>query len=434
MPVSLNKNLFVTHSKTSKRYCQLSIAHCLLLIGFCLLLLSACKNKNITSETSTKQLWTCSMHPEIIRDHPGNCPICGMELVKKIDNAVAINNIQLDDLLQPTDRFVVSSIPVTTLKTSAEAINVDALGTVAYDTRFINTISARVSGRIEKLYVKYRYQHIAKGQKLMDIYSPELLTSEQELIFLLKNDAANTSLINAAKQKLLLLGVSESQLQKIMHMQKPSLTISVYSNYTGHIHEAGNTMPAGNNREQKMSTSGITEELPVKEGMYVEKGKNIFEVYNVSRTWALLNIFPEYLGVIKTGDAVMVVPETAPTKKFRTKIDFIEPLYRKENKTVTARVYFDNSQMQIPVGSQVRATIFVHSKQANWLPKDAVLSLGMNKVVFTKVSGGFKAHKVETGLTYNNQIQITAGLKSTDSVAANAQYLTDSESFIKVNQ
>ena len=148
------------------------------------------------------------MHPEIIRDHPGNCPICGMELVKKVDNAVAISDIQLDDLLQPTDRFVVSSIPVTILKTSDETIQIDALGTVAYDTRLVNTISARVSGRIEKLYVKYRYQHIMKGQKIMDIYSPELLTAEQELIFLLKNDPSNISLINAAKQKLLLLGVS----------------------------------------------------------------------------------------------------------------------------------------------------------------------------------------------------------------------------------
>ena len=407
---------------------------CMLLVGSTLNFTS-CKNNKTTSVQTIekKQLWTCSMHPEIIRDHPGNCPICGMELVKKVDNAVAINDIRLDDLLQPTDRFVVFSIPVTTLKTSNETIQVDALGTIAYDTRLINTISARVSGRIEKLYVKYRYQHIMKGQKIMDIYSPELLTTEQELIFLLKNDASNTSLINAAKQKLLLLGVSEGQLQQIIQTRKPSLTISVYSNFTGHIHEAGNTMPAESSGEQRMDISRITEELSIKEGMYIEKGQNIFQVYNIDRSWALLNIFPENLGLIKKGDAVMVAPETAPLKKFRAKIDFIEPLYRKENKTVTARVYFDNSQMQIPVGSQVRATIFVSSKEADWLPKDAVLSLGITKVVFIKVSGGFKAHKIETGLTYNNQIQITSGLERTDSVAANAQYLTDSESFIKAS-
>jgi Cu(I)/Ag(I) efflux system membrane fusion protein len=405
----------------------------LLIFGSVIAFIS-CKSKTTTVQTAeNKQLWTCSMHPEIIRDHPGACPICGMDLVKKVDNAVAINNIQLNDLLQPTDRFVVSSIPVTTIKKGSETVEVDALGTVAYDTRLVNTISARISGRIEKLYVKYRYQHIMKGQKIMDIYSPELLTTEQELLFVLKNDPSNTSLLNAARQKLLLLGVSESQLNQIINTKKPFLAISFYSNYSGHIHEAGNTMPEENTGEQRMDISRITEELSIKEGMYVEKGQNVFQIYNVNRSWVLLNFFPEYLGLIKEGDAVMVVPETAPSKKFRAKINFIEPIYRKENKTLTARAYFDNSQMQIPVGSQVKATIFVNTKETNWLPKDAVLSLGINKVAFIKVSGGFKAQKVEAGLTYNNQIQILSGLNATDSVAANAQFLTDSESFIKVN-
>lgn len=372
------------------------------------------------------------MHPEIIRDHPGSCPICGMDLIKKVDNAVAINDIQLNDLLQPTDRFVVSSVQVTTLQRKEVPVEVDALGTVAYDTRLVNTISARVSGRIEKLYVKYRYQHIMKGQKIMDIYSPELLTTEQELLFLIKNDPSNASLINAAKQKLLLLGVSPSQLQQIIKSGKPSLTIAVYSNYSGHIHEAGNLMPGASNGE-KMDLSRVTEELPVKEGMYVEKGQNIFQLYDVSRSWVLLNIFPEHLSLVKKGDAVRVVPETAPNKDFRARIDFIEPFYRKENKTVTARVYFNNSELQIPVGSQVKATIFSNNKEASWIPKDAVLSLGIDKVVFIKESGGFKAHKVETGLTYQNLVQVISGLNGTDSIAANAQFLTDSESFIKAN-
>jgi Cu(I)/Ag(I) efflux system membrane fusion protein len=400
-----------------------------------LVLFTSCKNKRlaVTKNATTKELWTCSMHPEIIRDKPGNCPICGMELVKKVDKATAIHDIQLNDLLQPTDRFVVSSIPVTTIKRSTEPIEVDVLGTIAYDTRLVNTISARFSGRIEKLYVKYRYQHVMKGQRIMDVYSPELLTTEQELLFLLKNDAGNLSLINAAKQKLLLLGMSDGQLQRIINTGKPSLTIAVYSNYSGHIHEAGNLMPGASNNEPKMDVSRVTEELPVKEGMYVEKGQIIFQIFNVDKSWALLSIFPEYQSLVKVGEAVRVTPETVPAKNFRGKIDFIEPFYRKENKTLTARVYFDNSKLEVPVGSQVNATIFSSSKEADWLPKDAVLSLGIDKVVFIKTDGGFKAHKVETGLLYKNQVQILSGLTETDSIAANAQFLTDSESFIKIN-
>jgi len=321
-----------------------NISVIIFVMASCCTLITSCKNKGTTTiETSAKkELWTCSMHPEIIRDKPGSCPICGMELIKKEENAVAVNNIQLNDLLQPTDRFVVSSIPVTTISKQSQPVEIDALGTVAYDTRLVNTISARVSGRIQKLYVRYRYQHVMKGERIMDIYSPELLTTEQELLFLIKNDANNSSLINAAKQKLLLLGVSEGQLQQMIRTQKPSLAIAVYSNYNGHIHEAGNTMPQENNGSQRMDLSRVTEGLPVKEGMYVEKGQNIFQLFNVDKSWVILNIFPEYQSLIKPGDPVRIIPETAPAKNFRAKINFIEPFYRKENKVLTARVYFDN--------------------------------------------------------------------------------------------
>jgi Cu(I)/Ag(I) efflux system membrane fusion protein len=239
--------------------------------------------------------------------------------------------------------------------------------------------------------------------------------------------------MHAAEQKLLLLGMSEGQLQRIIRTGKPSLTVAVYSNYSGHIHEAGNTMPGEGIGGQKMDISRITEELPVKEGMYVEKGQNIFQIYNVDKSWVLLNIFPEYQGMIKAGDAVRIIPEIAPDKNFRAKVDFIEPFFRKENKTLTVRVYFNNSQLQIPVGSQVRATIFADSKEGDWLPKDAVISLGIDKCVFLKTDGGFRAHKIQTGLTYKDQIQVLSGLNTRDSVAANAQFLADSESFIKIN-
>ncbi|MEJ0081526.1 MAG: efflux RND transporter periplasmic adaptor subunit [Puia sp.] len=155
--------------------------------GISILIFSCHEGKNKPVETiQTKEVWTCSMHPEVIRDGPGSCPICGMDLIKKESKAAAINGIAINDLLQPTDQFVVSSVPVVSLQNEKKAVPVEALGTVTYDTRRINSISARVSGRIEKLYVRYRYQHIQKGERIMDIYSPELATAEQELLFLIK--------------------------------------------------------------------------------------------------------------------------------------------------------------------------------------------------------------------------------------------------------
>lgn len=385
--------------------------------------------KDGKSNASTKQLYRCPMHHEIVRDKPGNCPICGMDLVPFGGEEKVITDVNLNTLLRPTNSYVLTTIPVTSIEESEEQIEVEALGTVQYDTRAIGSISSRVSGRIEKLYLKYTFQDVSKGQKVMDIYSPELLTAQQNLLFLIKNDPDNTSFINAAKEKLLLLGVSSQQLQQIIQQQKPNLTISVYSNYSGHIHDAfsmGTSMSSS-------SEPVTTRDLMLKEGMYIQKGQTVLSVFNPHKLWAVLNIYADNQSLIKVGNPVRIVPESAPDKDFRAKIDFIEPFFREGSKTLTARIYFESHEMNMPVGSQVKAIIFGNKQKANWLPKDAVISLGLDKIVFKQFSGVFKAVKVETGLSYNNKIQIIDGLTPYDAVAANAQFLMDSESFIKVN-
>jgi membrane fusion protein, copper/silver efflux system len=412
----------------------------LLLIAYCLLLIFfiGCKNNKAPhTEYKTEviqDIYTCPMHPQIIKDKPGQCPICGMDLVKKEEGGKKYETTELEALLKPTNEFVLSSIPVTTIIMNEEQIEIDALGNIAYDTRQVGSISSRVSGRIEKLYVHYRYQKITKGQRILDIYSPELLIAQQNLLFLLKNDAGNTTFIQAAKEKLLLLGMNSQQLQQVLRSGKPSLTIAVYSNYSGHIHESINGGKMNTSPGTMKDIALITEELPLKEGMYLQKGQSIFTVYNPDRAWVILNLYAENQALVKTANAVRITPETAPEKNFRATINFIEPFYRKENKTLTARVYFDNSILKIPIGSQVRATVFGNTKEAYWLPKDAVVSLGLHKVVFQKTGVGFTARKVNTGISYKNNIQVLSGLNPTDSVAVNAQYLMDSESFIKVKQ
>lgn len=386
------------------------------------------------NEEAGNEVYTCSMHPQIIRDQPGKCPICSMGLVKKTTGDKKIAGINLTTLLKPTNGFVISTIPVIALQRSTENIEIEALGSVAYDTRQVGAISARVSGRIEKLYVRFRYQKVYAGQKIMDVYSPELLTAQQNLLFLLTNDAGNTGFIKTAKEKLLLLGMSGHQLQQVIKTQKPSFTISIYSKYSGHIHETSGmanekTTPAGMN-----NASGVTEELSLKEGMYIQKGQSIFSVYNPARVWALVSIYADDQSSVKKGNNVRIVAETAPDKPFTGKINFIEPFYRRGNKTLSVRVYFDNSKLNIPVGSQVRATIFGGSHTADWLPTESIVSLGLDKAVFVKASTGFMPHIVNTGLVVKQKIEILKGLATTDSVARNGQYLMDSESFIKVNE
>ena len=389
------------------------------------------------SAEAAMHTYTCPMHPEVISDKPGKCPKCGMDLVLKDAPEKKEEGIKLDDLLKPTNEFVVSEQPVIKVKRENIPTTVDALGTVEYDTRQIGSISSRVAGRIEKLYVRYKYQKVSKGQRILDIYSPELLTAQQNLLFVIKNDRSNKTMIDASRQKLLLLGMPASQIQKVIQRGKPDLTVPVFSNYSGHIQQAGSAGSMGSSPQSApamASNNAVTAELPLKEGMYLQKGQNIFSVYNPNRTWALINIFSEDIALVSKGQSVMIIPEAKPENRFKGIIGFIEPFFRQGSKTVTARVYFDNSTAKIPVGSQVKAEIMSHNRMADWLPKSAVVSLGIDKIAFKKVEGGFIAHKVVTGAVVGDKIQIVSGLLPEDGVAENAQYLMDSESFIKINR
>jgi Cu(I)/Ag(I) efflux system membrane fusion protein len=341
----------------------------------------------------------------------------------------SVVNIPLETLLKPTDEFVVASLPVTTPQLRNINIPVNAYGTIEYDTRTATTISARISGRIEKMYVHYRYQPIEKGQKIMDIYSPEILTAEQNLLFLLQNDADNTSFIEAAKEKLLLLGMSVGQLEQVIKSGKPLYSVSIYSNSSGHVHEAGMEHD-GEPSANMNSAPTVSQELSLKEGMYIQKGQTLLMLMDHHKVWAALQIFTSDQSLVKMGDSVRIIPETDSSAIITGKIDFIEPFYRTNSKTLTARVYFHNHSM-LPVGSQVTANIFTVPHNALWLPSSAILSLGMNEVAFKKSSGGFIAHKIITGIRSDNLVQVVSGISEKDTVAMNAQYFIDSESLIK---
>jgi membrane fusion protein, copper/silver efflux system len=407
----------------------------LVVLLFSILLLWACRNavneRQAATTKAQEDTFTCPMHPQIIRNEPGTCPVCGMKLVLKEAASREQSQLDLTSVLRPANNYVLSQIAVTSIKTGRRPITIDALGSVDYDTRNVGSISARVSGRIEKLYVKYRYQHIHHGQPVMDIYSPELVTAQEELLFLLKHDQQNESLIKAAKEKLNILGLNSDQLQQIVQTGKAMRSVTVFSYQSGHIHEATG-MNAGK-PSPGMESAAVTEDLPIKEGMYVEKGQTVFMVYNTDNSWVLLNLFSDQAGLIKAGTPVSFVTERNPDKVIEARIGFIEPFFRAGSKTTTARIPFDNSRLQIPIGTQVRASIKLNSRESSWLPRESVLSLGLNNIVLLKEDAGFRVHHVSVGQKVGDAIEILGGLTTQDSVASNAQFLIDSESFIKTN-
>lgn len=393
---------------------------------------TACKNSGKHDGAEKKQkIYTCPMHPQIIKNVPSTCPVCGMDLVEKRDEGAAIQNDTLMILLKPANEFVVSQIKTVRPLQKEIPVNVDASGTIGYDTRELNVVSAWVSGRIEKLYVKYRYQPVSKGQKLMDIYSEELVTEQENYIYLLNNDAGNLSLIKAAESRLSLLGFSSEQIKEIRRMKKPFQSVTIYSPYAGHLHAL-----AGSKNVKDMSSSqGMQEpssqELTVKEGMYVERGQSIFNIYNSSEVWASLTIYPEGIGLVKTGQKVVLFLNAEDDVKLEARIDFIEPIIAGEQTTMRARVYLNNVNNELKIGTIVKAKIEAGVKKGNFIPSTAIVSLGNRDIVFVKEKAIFKSRHVLTGIKTDQYTEIISGISGEESIAENAQLLMDSESFIK---
>ena len=388
------------------------------------------KRHEIMGSHDQKEVYTCSMHPEIRKNKPGNCPICGMKLIKLETHSQEVDTTLSENLLKPTDNFIVGKYQtITPLDTS---INTELYlpGTVEYNPNSIVNIAARVSGRIEKMYVNYKFQKVNKGQKLFDIYSPELLTEQQNYIYLITNDAKNESLIAASKQKLMLYGITDAQLKSLNETKKTNPVISIYSPAYGII-QGTDEMTGSVNSKVMQNTVGQTDILNIKEGDYIQKGAVVFKLSNTDKVWAVFNVLQGYGSIIKLNQTVVITTEINDSEPVYAKIDFIETQLNQSENSLRVRVYLNNSKLKLPVGLRLQGTVRANPVKALWLPKQAMVSIGTKKMVFVKLENGFKAREINTGITINDFIQILNGITKNDTVAANAQYLIDSESFIK---
>jgi len=399
------------------------------------LVVSACKNPKLSPVASTAKAdvkYTCPMHPQILEDRPGSCPICGMTLVKKSGQASEGAGISLNTVLQPVNSNVISSVPAITPVEKVTATEIQAVGYLDFDTRTFNNISSRFSGRIEKLYIKYAFQEIHRGQRIFDIYSPEMVTAQQDLLYISKNSPAETGLLNAAKQKLLLQGMTYEQVNQVIKSGKPFYSLPVYSPYEGHVHDVAHSQMGGTGDTKSATDFADNLPLSIKEGMYVTQGQTLFNVVNPHMLWAIIKIGRSSISAIKLNQPVKITLPDIPGKILYGKVNFIEPVLREGDKTTSIRVYLDNMDHALKVNSQVKAEVQSGKAKGLWIPRSALVNLGQTQVVWLKKGPAYRAHQVGTGAVDGAEIQITKGLAVTDSLASNAQYLTDSESFIKI--
>jgi len=399
----------------------------ILLIGFAIYFFII-KSDNKSDLSDQKVVYTCSMHPEIIRNKPGNCPICGMILIKKVTSNQS-ENTSIENVLKPTDNFIVGNYQTTTAKDTTLISEISLPGLVSYDPNSSVNIAARTSGRIEKMFVNYKYQKVTKGQKLFDLYSPELLTEQQNFIYLISNDTDNTSIINASKQKLLLYGMTNNQINAMFSSKKVNPQISIYSPVSGIIQGTEKMDNTSNSTMQ--SATNNTEILNVKEGNYIKKGDVVFKLLNTDKVWGIFNVSQGYNGLIKTNQSIKISTELDKNEFVNAQINFIETQFNPADKSNRIRVYLYNNKLQLPIGLRLQGIVKTNSMQGIWLQKQALVSIGNQNIVFIKMDNGFKATAIQTGIEIDDFIQIISGINVKDTVAKNAQYLIDSESFIK---
>ena len=440
-----------------------------------LTLLVGCKGKahGPTAQASSQpvvtagaQLYTCSMHPQIVRAAPGQCPICGMNLVP---NSRGGNQVEADTagaglthLVTSPNGSVVSAIATVRPTSGVVPDTLTLPGVVDYDPNRSRAVAARVGGRIERLLVRFNYQPVRKGQPLLELYSPELVTAEQEYIFLLGNDADNMVLVNGARQKLRLLGLSESQLRALARTRQPDYRVAVFSPYDGYVVE--NTVsaasqappsPAGMADASAPAVGGTggapamgagTETLPataptaasttvltLQEGGYVSTGQTLFQVMNTEQVWGLFQPGPSELAQLRPGQMLQVLVAGDSAHPLAARVELVEPTYRAGASTPAVRVSLLNTRGLLRRGTRLTARLTSAAASGWWLPRAAVVDLGTRQVAFVRRGPTFVPVTVQVGQRTAAQVQIRQGLTGTEDVAANGQYLVDSESFLQTS-
>ena len=400
----------------------------ILIIGFAVWFWRS-KSNDQQDHVHQPDIYTCSMHPEINQDKPGTCPICGMTLVKKQPLGQGVKSTSIENLLKRTDNFIIGNFKTTTPKDTTINSEINLPGIVVYDPNSSINIVARTSGRIEKMYVNYKYQKVAKGQKLFDLYSPELLTEQQNFIYLISNDTENQSIITASKQKLLLYGMTLNQINALASAKRVNPVISIYSSASGIIQ---GTESMTKSTEESMQNSTITTETLIdKEGDYIKKNEIVFKLVNTDKVWGVFNVLPGYNSLIKINQPIRISSEFNENKPITAQVNFIETQINQTERTNRIRVYLNNSSLKLPIGLRLQGIVKTNPTKAIWLEKEALVTIGNKKIAFIKMDNGFKAKEIKTGIEINDFIQIIDGISVEDTIAKNAQYLIDSESFIK---
>jgi len=416
------------------------------------------------------QLWTCGMHPQVVQNEPGDCPICGMALTplkdtgpkksgdeetkkeKKIKYWVApmdptyirdepgkspmgmdLVPVYEDEAeTEDTTGYVhidpsfVQNIGVQSVEVKRQDIpfTIRTIGTVNYDEKQIYQINTKFAGWVENVQVNYVGEPVVKGQKLFEIYSPELVTTQKEYLNAL--DYAERlsggeypeitqralALVNAGRERLRYWDITDEQIRELEKSRKSKRTLSVFSPATGVVLDK---------MEQAL------------EGMYVKPGMNLYRIVNLSTVWVEVEVFENQIPWLEPGRRATLEFPSEPGRTYRGTIRYLYPFFNQKTRTMKVSIELPNP------GGKLRADMYANvvfqvpaARNVLTVPENAVIHSGKrNVVVLDKGEGSFKPTEVVLGVNGENVWEVKQGVKEGDRVVISSQFLIDSESNLR---
>ncbi len=351
--------------------------------------------------------YVCPMHPQIIKNDPGSCPICGMDLVKKM---IDVNAGKYPEV--KVQNAVIQTMGIRTEKAGKDTIwkFIKTVGRVDYDETTQVHLHPKAEGWMEKLYLRAEGDRVKKGEMIGEFYSPEILSAQLDYIIALQQTSKSKAL--KAKNRLRLLGVSEATINSISKSRQSQNHVPVLS-----------------------PSDGIVTKLFAREGMYLKPDKEFLTIAGLSKVWVWVDIFEHQISWIKTGIPAEIKVPAYPGKKWEGKLDYIYPELDPESRTLRARLVFDNPDMLLKANMFAEVTIYGGPKRdVLVVPSESVIETGQRSSVVKVIGEGlFQPVDVVLGIQRNGKTEILSGLEEGDEIVTSGQFLIDSESSLQAS-
>jgi len=363
-------------------------------------------NHNHKEVSKNNQMWTCSMHPQIMQPESGDCPICGMDLIPAVSGS---DGLLADQFKLTENAMALANIQTTIVgKGYVEGNNIKLSGKIAENEEANAVQVSYFSGRIERLNVSFTGEEVRKGQLLATIYSPELYAAQQELITAASLKESQPALYKAVRNKMKLWKLSENQISQIEETGKIKENFPVYATVSG----------------------TVTEKL-VEQGDYIKQGQPLLKIANLNTVWANFDVYENQIDHFKKGQEVLITTNAYPNKAFKGKVDFIDPVLNTKTRTVTLRVVLNNKDDVFKPGMFVTANIERVSRSNDevlTIPASAVLWTGERSVVYLKTNPDqtvFEMREVVLGNQIGNEYEVLEGLFVGNEIVTNGTFTVD---------